>query len=48
MFASGWMPPNRKSWCSYDAAMVNVKTIYHLWVTPAEKDALTKVLSGCR
>lgn len=46
--ASGWMPPNRKIWCSYDAAMVNVKTLYHLWVTPAEKDALTKVLSGCR
>lgn len=45
--ASGWMPPNRKSWCSYAAAMVNVKHVYGLWVTTAEKNTLTKVLSGC-
>lgn len=45
--AATWLPPNRKSWCGYAAAQVNVKHKYRLWVTPAEKNALARILSGC-
>lgn len=45
--ASGWMPPNRKIWCQYIEAQINVKHIYGLWVTSAEKNAMMKVLSRC-
>lgn len=45
--AATWLPSNRKSWCSYAAAQVNVKHIYGLWVTAPEKNALAKILGGC-
>lgn len=45
--ASGWLPPYKPSRCSYIAAQVNVKKIYHLWVTPAEKEAMTNILRNC-
>lgn len=45
--AATWLPPNRRCWCSYAAAQVNVRKIYGLWVTLPEKNALTKILNGC-
>ena len=45
--ASGWLPKYTASRCSYVAAQVNVKKIYHLWVTPAEKEAMTNILKNC-
>lgn len=45
--ASGWLPPYKASRCSYVAAQVNVKKIYHLWVTSAEKEAMTRILKSC-
>lgn len=45
--ASGWLPPYKPSRCGYVAAQVNVKKIYHLWVTAAEKDAMTNILKNC-
>ncbi|WP_053764239.1 HNH endonuclease family protein [Streptomyces sp. AS58] len=43
-----WLPPNKEYRCTYVAAQVAVKKKYELWVTPAEKNAMTRVLSGCR
>ena len=45
--ASAWLPAYKSSRCSYVAAQVNVKKIYHLWVTPAEKEAMTNILRNC-
>jgi hypothetical protein len=45
--AASWLPPNRAFRCSYAAIQVAVKIIYHLWVTPAEHDAIARVLSTC-
>lgn len=45
--AATWLPSNRSVWCSYTAAQVNVKSEYGLWVTKAEKDKLTEILSKC-
>lgn len=45
--AATWLPPNKGFRCTYVARQIAVKTKYHLWVTPAEKDAMTRVLSGC-
>ncbi len=42
-----WMPPNRRSWCSYATSWVDVKHRWGLTVTPAEKAALVQILSGC-
>lgn len=46
--ASGWLPPNKAVRCSYAANQVNVKSIYGLWVTAAEKNALAGILSRCK
>lgn len=45
--ASGWLPSNKAVRCSYIAAQVNVKSTYGLWVTSAEKNAMTQILAKC-
>lgn len=42
-----WLPANKSYRCTYVAAQVAVKKKYGLWVTPAEKAAMKKVLSAC-
>ncbi|WP_050514815.1 HNH endonuclease family protein [Streptomyces rimosus] len=45
--AATWLPPNKAYRCDYVAHQVAVKKKYGLWVTQAEKDAMTGVLKGC-
>ena len=45
--AASWLPPNKSFRCSYVAIQVAVKIRYHLWVTPAERAAIARVLSAC-
>jgi hypothetical protein len=45
--ASQWLPPNTGYDCSYVARQIAVKAKYRLWITPAEKAAMQKVLKGC-
>jgi len=45
--ASQWLPPNRAYHCAYVSRQVAVKVKYTLWVTTAEKTAMTKVLRTC-
>lgn len=45
--AATWLPPNKGFRCAYVARQVQVKTKYGLWVTPPEKAAIERVLSGC-
>jgi hypothetical protein len=45
--AATWLPPNRGFWCAFVARQVAVKARYGLWVTQAEKDAITRVLGSC-
>jgi hypothetical protein len=45
--AATWLPPNKAYRCSYVARQVAVKAKYRLWVTPAEKAAIRRVLAGC-
>lgn len=45
--AATWLPPNRSYRCTYVARQVEVKADYQLWVTQAEKDAITRVLGSC-
>ncbi|WP_312027416.1 HNH endonuclease family protein [Dietzia sp. B32] len=42
-----WLPPRREFRCSYVSRQVLVKDRYGLWVTPAERDAMDRVLAGC-
>ena len=42
-----WLPPNKAFRCAYVARQVAVKGKYGLWVTPAERDAMTRVLATC-
>ncbi|MEV7284194.1 HNH endonuclease family protein [Streptomyces sp. NPDC093252] len=42
-----WLPPDKGYRCAYVAGQVAVKRKYGLWVTAAERDAMTRVLSGC-
>ena len=42
-----WLPPNKAYRCTYVARQVAVKGKYALWVTAAERDAMTRVLSAC-
>ncbi|WP_078850745.1 HNH endonuclease family protein [Streptomyces sp. NRRL S-15] len=42
-----WLPPNKAYRCAYVAGQVSVKRKYGLWVTAAERTAMTEVLSGC-
>ena len=45
--AATWLPSNKGFRCEYVARQVGVKSKYGLWVTPAEKDAMGRVLDGC-
>ena len=45
--AATWLPPNKKFRCQYVARQVSVKYRYQLWVTEAEKDAISRVLETC-
>ena len=45
--AATWLPPLKSFRCEYVARQVEVKAKYSLWVTSAEKDAITRVLSNC-
>ena len=45
--AATWLPPNKAYRCTYMARQVDVKAVYHLWVTPAEHDAIADLLRGC-
>ncbi|SDR10266.1 Protein of unknown function [Tsukamurella pulmonis] len=45
--AASWLPPNKAFRCNYVARQVAVKVRYRLWVTRAEKEAITRVLSSC-
>ena len=45
--AATWLPPNKAVRCSYVARQVAVKLSYDLWVTPAEHDAIDRVLADC-
>lgn len=45
--AATWLPSNKKFRCQYVARQVSVKYKYSLWVTEAEKNAISKVLENC-
>ena len=45
--AATWLPPARGYRCAYVARQVAVKATYGLWVTPAEHDAIARVLETC-
>jgi hypothetical protein len=45
--AATWLPPNKTYRCRYVARQIAVKLKYHLWVTPAEHDAIQRVLGTC-
>lgn len=45
--AATWLPPNKSFRCSYVARQVAVKAKYHLWVTAAERAAMTRILDDC-
>lgn len=45
--AATWLPPAKGYRCAYVARQVAVKTRYKLWVTPAERDAIARVLASC-
>lgn len=45
--AATWLPPNKSFRCEYVARQIAVKHKYELWVVPAEKDAMERVLAKC-
>jgi hypothetical protein len=45
--AATWLPPNKSFRCEYVSRQVSVKAKYSLWVTPPEKEAITRVLNQC-
>jgi len=45
--AATWLPPNNGYRCTFVSRIVDVKAAYRLWVTPAERDAIARVLAGC-
>lgn len=42
-----WLPPRTEFRCAYVSRQVLVKERYALWVTPAERDAMDRILAGC-
>jgi hypothetical protein len=46
--AATWLPPDKSFRCAYAARMVAIKLRWRLWVTQAERDALARILQGCR
>lgn len=45
--AATWLPSNKSFRCEYVARQIGVKHKYSLWITQAEKEAISKVLSSC-
>ena len=45
--AATWLPPNKAFRRQYVARQVSVKYKYGLWVTEAEKEAISRVLTSC-
>lgn len=45
--AATWLPPNKQFRCAYVARQVSIKLKYSLWVTAAEKSAISNVLKKC-
>jgi hypothetical protein len=45
--AATWLPPNKGFRCEYVARQISVKATYSLWVTPAEHDAMARILADC-
>jgi len=45
--AASWLPPNKAFRCGYVTRQIEVKVKYALWVTAAEKAAMTTVLGAC-
>ncbi len=45
--AATWLPPNKAFRCHYVARQISVKAAYRLWVTPAEKEAMKRILRSC-
>jgi hypothetical protein len=45
--AATWLPPASSYRCRYVARQVAVKARYRLWVTVAEKAAITRILARC-
>lgn len=44
--AASWLPSNSAYRCAYVSRIVDVKTVYQLWVTQSERDAIARVLSS--
>lgn len=45
--AATWLPSNTSFRCAYVARQVSVKSKYGLWVTPAERVAIERILTSC-
>ncbi|NAZ83840.1 DUF1524 domain-containing protein, partial [Kineococcus sp. R8] len=45
--AATWLPPATGFRCAYVARQIAVKARYGLWVKPAERDAMARVLDTC-
>lgn len=45
--AATWLPATKSFRCAYVARQISVKATYRLWVAPAERDAMARVLSSC-
>ncbi len=45
--AATWLPPNKAFRCQYVARQIAVKKKYDLWVTVAEKAAMSYTLASC-
>ena len=45
--AATWLPPNKPFRCQYVALQIKVKLKYGLWVTEAEKKAMSEQLQKC-
>lgn len=45
--AATWLPKNKSFRCEYVARQVSVKAKYNLWVTSAEKTAISNILGNC-
>lgn len=45
--AATWLPPDRSYRCTYVSRQIEVKTVYGLWVTAAEKAAMERILATC-
>ncbi len=46
--AATWLPSNKPFRCQYVARQIAIKLKYHLWVTRAEHDAISKILNNCQ